>query len=149
MPAWERGVVEPIRSVQRVVETPVAWLRTTLGISQQWSLYQNPAPDRFRMAIEGQAEDRSWHMLYRAGDPDHTEDAALIEHARVWGTWDPTDKPTLEYSAFAGWITGRMLERHAELVAARVTMEPIAIVPGGYRSSGPVRWTYVRTRNRR
>lgn len=144
-PAWERGFVEPIREVQHVVETPVAWIGAWLRVNQQWSLYQAPGTDRFRMSIEGAGPDHRWRMLYRAGDPDHAEDAASIEHARVWGTWNPTDRPPGEYSAFCGWITGRMLGAHPELAAVRVQMEKITIGQGGFAGTGTFVWPYVRT----
>jgi hypothetical protein len=141
-PAWERGFVEPLREVRDVVETPVAWIRRTLRVTQQWALYQSPSPARFRMWIEGQTRE-AWQLVYRAGDADHAEDAALIEHARVWGTWDPTDAPPAEYAAFSAWITARVLERHPDFVAVRVRMEAIAIEQGTYTPSGTFQWTRV------
>ena len=42
VPAWELGIVEPIRRVRDVVETPVAWMRDVFYVSQQWSVYQAP-----------------------------------------------------------------------------------------------------------
>ena len=145
-PAWERGFVEPLRDARRIVELPVAWFGRTFRISQQWALYQSPSPDRFRMWIEGQRADRTWQLVYRAGDPDHAEDAAVIEHARVWGTWDPTDRPPAEYTAFGAWITTRVLDRHHEFAAARLRMEPIAIGQGAYTPSGTFQWAHTRLR---
>ena len=145
-PAWEAGFVGPLRDLQEIAETPVAWIRRTVRVSQQWALYQAPQAKRWRMWIDGQLADRSWRILYRAADSEHAEDAALIEHARVWGSWNPTDSPPGEYSAFCGWITARMLAAHPELLLARVRMEPIAIGKGGFDSSGTFVWTYTRRR---
>jgi hypothetical protein len=143
-PAGRRWIVEPVRTVQHVVETPVAWMRRVFHVGQQWALYQAPSKDRFRMWIEGQTVDRAWHILYRAGDGG--EDAALIEHARVWGTWDPTDEPPPEYAAFARWELARVLAAHGELVAARVRMERIAIGQGEIAATGQFDWTVVQVR---
>ena len=145
-PAWERRFVEPIREVRDVAETPVHWIRDTFAVTQQWALYQAPVAHRYRMWIEGQAADRTWHVLYLAGDPDHAEDAAVLEHARVWGVWTPTDTPTLEYTAFAAWETARVLAMHPELAAARVKMEAIEIGQGAYTPTGKFEWPYLRRR---
>ena len=145
-PAWERSFVEPIRSVQHVLEKPVAWLVPTLRISQRWALYQHPATNRFRMEIEGQTADGAWHLLYRAGDPEHAEDAAILDSARVWGAYDPTDKPPRQYTAFCHWVTDRVLARHAELVAVRVRQQQITIVPGGIAGGGKFVFGYIRSR---
>jgi len=136
-PALERGFVEPIRSVRDVVETPVAWIRRVFAVTQQFSLYQAPISERYRMWIEGRrGRSKTWELVYRAGDPDHAEDAALIEHARVWGEWDPTDTPALEYPQFAAWIKARVLAAHPEFVEVRVRMEKIEIGQGEVTPTG-------------
>src|SRR5262249_53169796 len=109
-PAWERSVVEPLRDAQRIAETPVRWIPRLFRVNQQWSLYQAPSSERYKMWIEGQGADRAWRVLYRAGEAADFADAALpaiIEHARVWGTWDPTVHPPGEYAAFCAWVTAR------------------------------------------
>ncbi len=130
VPAWELGFVEPLRRVRDVVELPVAWLGRVFAVSQQFSLYQAPIAERFRMWIEGQDAQHAWRLLYRAGDPEHREAADLIEHARVWGAWNPTDAPPQEYGAFCAWISMRLLAAHPELIAVRVRQERIAIGQG-------------------
>ncbi len=145
-PAWEAGFVAPLRAVQRIAETPVLWIRYAARVSQQWALYQAPEAKRYRLWIEGEAADRSWQLLYRAGDSEHAEDAPLIGHARVWGVWNPTDVPPGEYSAFCGWISSRMLVAHPELVAVRIRMENITIVPGAIEPSGTFVWTRIHRR---
>jgi hypothetical protein len=146
VPAWERSFVEPIRSAQRVVETPVAWIRATFHITQQWALYQAPVSNRFRMWIEGATRDGHWRVLYRAGDPEHAEDGDAIEHARVWGTWDPTDVPPAEYGAFAGWISRRALAAHPDLAAVRVRMERVTLGIGEVEPTGELVWPIVTVR---
>lgn len=140
------ALVPPARAVQRVLEWPVAWIRPTLQITQRWALYQAPDRERYRMSIEGQLADETWQILYRAADPDHTEDAAAIEHARVWGAWDPLDRLPVQYTPFGAWISARVLDRHPELVAARMRMEKIVLFPGGYISTGQFGGTYQRVR---
>lgn len=142
---WERGLVEPIRSVRDVVETPVAWIRRVFAVTQQWSLYQAPVAQRYRMWIEG-GRSGAWQLVYRAGDDQHAEDAALIEHARVWGTWDPTDVPALEYPQFVAWIAARVLKTHPEYDVVRVRMERIEIGHGEYTPTGEFVWPIQRAR---
>jgi hypothetical protein len=125
---------------------PLAWIERITRVSQQWALYQSPSPTRYRMWIEVQGRDGGWQLAYRAGDADHAEDAAVIEHARVWGTWDPTDRPPLEYGTFCAWITARALVAHPDAVAARVRMERIAIGKGEFTPTGAFQWPYVRAR---
>ncbi|MEO8554170.1 MAG: hypothetical protein ABI678_29545, partial [Kofleriaceae bacterium] len=102
---------------------------------------QAPTAKRYRMWIEGFGPPAyAWVPLYIAGDPDHTEDAAVIEHARVWGTWDPTDRPPGEYAGFVRWISRRAFARHPELGGVRVRMEEIEIGQGGYEPTGKFFW---------
>lgn len=144
VPAWELGFVEPVRRVRDVVELPVAWIRDVFAVSQQFSLYQAPIAERYRMWIEGETPAHAWQVLYRAGDASHAEDAALIEHARVWGTWNPTDVPPPEYRAFCRWITQRLAAAHPELAAVRVRQEKIVIGQGGVEATAEFSWPYVR-----
>lgn len=147
VPAWERGFVEPIRVVRDYAETPVVWVRRVVSVSQQWALYQAPTAKRYRMWIEGFGKPAyAWVPLYLAGDPDHTEDAAFLEHARVWGAWDPTDVPPPEYGFFANWHCLRLLARHPELAAVRIRMEEIQIGAGGYEPTGKFSWYVERRR---
>jgi hypothetical protein len=143
-PEWEKGFVEPIRSVQHVVETPVAWIGAALRVSQQWALYQHPGADRWRIWIEGQTSDGAWHILYRAGDDDHDEDADVMESGRVWGAY--TDGTPPQYTAFCHWITSRMLERHPELAAVRVQLEPVKIRRGGFEPTGKFEHGFIHPR---
>jgi hypothetical protein len=143
---WQRGLVDTVRSVQRIAEWPVAWIRPTLRVAQQWALFQAADRERFRMWIEGQRLDHRWELLYRAGDPEHDDDAELLEYRRVRGAWDPTDTAPGQYPAFASWITGRVLDRHPDFVAARVQMERIEIDAGGVVPTGQFTLPYLRVR---
>jgi hypothetical protein len=145
-PAWEKGLVEPIRDVQRVLTWPVAWIRPRLRVTQRWALYQAPGADRYRMSVEGQGADGQWQILYRAADPDHTEDADLIENAHVRGSWDPTNRTSSQYPRFAAWICARMLGRHPELLAARVRHEKVEIGVGTVTPTGEFTFTFVKVR---
>jgi hypothetical protein len=145
-PAWQRGFVEPVRRVQAVVLTPVAWVRPTLRIAQKWSLYQAPSAQRFRLWIEGQDAAGQWHLVFRASDPDHDEDRELIDYTRPRGTWDPTSKPPGQYPLFANWMTHRVLERHPEFVAARIQLEQVELSPGGIVYTGRFVHPYARQR---
>jgi hypothetical protein len=145
-PAWERGFVEPIRAVQQAVLTPVAWIRPTLRVAQRWALYQAPSPNRYRLWIEGQDMYARWHLLFRAGDSEHQEDAALLDFYRMRGTWDPSDKPPGQYAAFAGWVTARVLERHPEYVGARVRLEKVLLTDEGVTPLGQFIGQHMRQR---
>lgn len=135
-PAWQRGFVEPIRSAQRVVLTPVAWIEPTLRVSQQWALYQAPKVDKHRLWIEGQDARGHWHLVFRAGDDAHAEDRELIDYTRPRGTWDPMRRVPQQYPAFARWITLRVLEHHPDYVAARVRLEKVRITDDGLVFTG-------------
>jgi hypothetical protein len=127
-PDWSRGFVEPIRDAQQFVLTPVAWIRTTLRVSQRWSLYQSPGRDRYRLWIEGQDADFSWRILFRASDPDHAEDEAMLDYTRPRGAWDPPGRMPPQYNLFARWVTRYFLAKHPELIATRVRLEHVDIV---------------------
>jgi hypothetical protein len=145
-PQWEKGFVEPIRSVQRVVLRPVDWIRYKLRVQQRWALYQAPSRDRFRLWIEGQTGDGRWHLMFRAGDPAHGELAEQIDYSRPRGAWDPTDVPPGQYPLFARWITQRVLDDHAEYVAARLRLEKVRITDDGVEPTGQFVHPYIRLR---
>ena len=145
-PEWERGFVEPIRDVQRVVLTPMSWVRPRLRVAQRWSLYQAPSVDRFRLWVEGQDIQGRWQLLYRASDSAHTDDAAFLDASRVRGSYDPTDVPPAQYAAFARYVTQRVLDRHPELVAARVRLEKIRITDEGFTPTNQFIQPHMRLR---
>ena len=130
-PAWQRWFIEPIRSAQRVVLTPVAWIEPRLRVSQRWALYQAPKVDKHRLWIEGRDARGQWHLVFRAGDGAHAEDRELIDYTRPRGTWDPMGRLPQQYPAFASWITLRVLAQHPDYVAARVRLEKVRITDDG------------------
>jgi hypothetical protein len=145
-PEWERGFVEPIRSVRDTLETPMAWVTPSLRLSQRWALYQQPGGPRFRLSIEGRTDGGPWQILYRAGDADHTEDADVIDSALVWGAYDPTDRAPPQYHEFCVWITARAIARHPEFVVVRVRQEKIVLGQGAFTSTGQFAFEYARGR---
>lgn len=148
-PAWERGFVEPIRSAQQVVLAPVAWVRPTLRIAQRWALYQGPTEDGFRLWVEGQDRNAQWHVLFRAGDDDHQDDAALIDTSRPRGAWNATHVPPYQYGLFAKWMTARVLAQHPDFILARVRFEQVRTGPGGMVPTGQFAFPYLRGRGDR
>ena len=145
-PEWERAFVEPIRSVRDVLETPMAWVTPRLRVSQRWALYQRPGGPRYRLSLEGRTRDGDWQILYRAADPDHTEDADVIDSALVWGAYDPTTQAPPQYRDFCVWITQRAFVRHPELGAVRVRQEQIELGQGGFTSTGKFAFEFARAR---
>ena len=146
-PAWQRGVVEEIRGAQQLVLRPVRWIGPTLRVGQRWALYQAPGPERFRLWVEGQDANGRWHLLFRAGDPEHTDYAPLIDYSRPRGAWDPTDVAPAQYPLFARWITRRVLADHADYVASRVRLEQVTITDDGLAASGRFIQPHVRMRS--
>jgi hypothetical protein len=145
-PAWERGFVDVLRHVQRVVMWPMKWVHPTLRITQRWALYQAPTADRMRLLIEGR-RDGQWQILYRAGDSDHTEYADILEYGRIRGAWDITGAMTRQYRAFADWISARALVDHPELTAVRLRMEKVTLSSEGVTPLGQYAYIYVRERD--
>ncbi|HEX5063777.1 MAG TPA: hypothetical protein VFV99_30570 [Kofleriaceae bacterium] len=146
-PDWEKGFVEPIRDVQHVVLKPVAWIGRTLQVGQRWSLYQSPSTERYRLWVEGEDMQGRWQLLFRASDPEHTDDAAFIDTARMRGSYDPTDRLPGQYAVLARYLTQRVLDRHPELVAARMRLEKVHITSDGVVPSGQFIGQHVRLRN--
>jgi hypothetical protein len=146
-PEWEKGFVEPLRHARHVAMTPLAWVEPTLRVSQRWALYQAPSVDRFRLWVEGQDMQGRWLVLFRAGDAEHTDDAAVIDSAHVRGGYDPTSKPPGQYPLFARYVTQRVLDRHPELVAARVQLEKVVLTTEGVTPTGHFIGQHVRLRN--
>jgi hypothetical protein len=145
-PEWERGFVEPIRTLQHVALTPFAWVRPTLRIAQRWSLYQAPTSDGFRLWIEGQDTSGRWQLLFRSGDDEHQDDAALIDGSRTRGAWNAGTEPPEQYPLFARWMTSRVLEQHPDFIAARVRFETVHTGPSGMQPSGLFVFPHVRQR---
>ena len=134
-PAWERGLVEPIRTVQRAVLTPVAWIRPALQITQRWALFQASDADRFRFEIQGQ-DVAGWHLIYRASDPDHDAYEDLIRYRRVLGAFDPNKGPPDAYGRAGPWLGHRILADQPALLAVRLRFERVTLADGEVTGSG-------------
>ena len=134
-PEWERGFVEPIRSVQRAVLTPVAWIGPALHITQRWALFQASDPDRFRFEIQGQ-DAAGWHLIFRASDPDHDAYEDLIRYRRVLGPFDPNKGPQDAYTRAGQWLGRRILADQPALLAVRLRFERVMLEDGEVHGSG-------------
>lgn len=145
-PAWEAGFVERVRHVQQTLLWPVRWIEPHLRISQRWALYQAPGKSPWRMWIEGRAWSGQWVIVYRAGDPDHTEDADILEYGRIRGVWELTSEVPVQFGAFADWITARVLDRHPEFSGVRVRTEKVQLTSDGVEMLGKFANIHIRDR---
>lgn len=145
-PAWEAGLVDSLRSVQHVLLWPVARVQPLLRIGQRWALYQAPGAKPWRMWIEGRARSGQWVIVYRAGDPDHVEDAAILDFGRIRGVWDVTGDVPPQFGAFADWITARVLDHHSEFTGVRLRMEKVRFSSDGVEMLGEFAYIHVRDR---
>jgi hypothetical protein len=142
-PAWERGLVDVVRPIQRAVLMPVAWIGRALHISQRWALFQVASSSRFRMSVEGLVNGR-WRILYRAGDDDYREDDAVLEYRRVRGVWNPTDRLMGQFQPFATWLAIRTAAAHPDLAGIRIRYERTTIGVGEAIPRGEFVWTTER-----
>lgn len=125
------------------------WVGERLRISQRWALYQAPSAQRYRLVVDGrEADGRTWRILFRAGDPDHQEDAQLLDYTRPRGAWDRVSFVPQQYPLLASWIIGRMFAKHPELPVIRVQLERVTITADGVVPSGTFIETRVRNRDR-
>jgi hypothetical protein len=145
-PEWERGLVDALRSVQRTLLWPVARLGPLFRIGQRWALYQAPGAAPWRMWIEGRAPTGQWVIVYRAGDPDHAEDADVLDYGRIRGVWDISGDVPGQFGAFADWVTARVLDRHPEFSGVRVRMEKVRFSSEGVEALGQFAYIHIRER---
>jgi hypothetical protein len=143
------GFIEPIRDAQQLVLTPMSWVRPTLRIAQRWALYQAPTSNGFRLWVEGQDRNAQWHVLFRAGDDEHQDDARVIDSSRPRGAWNATDVPPYQYGTFAKWIAVRVLARHPDFILARIRFEQVRTGPDGMEPTGQFVATHLRGRGDR
>jgi len=145
-PAWEAGFVDVLRHARRTLMWPVAWMHPVFRIAQRWALYQSPVAERWRLWVEGRDSRGRWVIVYRAGDAEHTEDAVMLECGRIRGAWDITDRPPPQFSAFADWLTARVLDRHPEFTGARMRLEKVTLTSDGVTPLGEFADIHVRDR---
>ena len=134
-PTWERGFVEPIRTVQHAVLAPVAWIGPALHITQRMALFQVSDADRFRFEIQGQ-DAAGWHLIFRASDPEHDTYEDLIRYRRVLGAFDPNEGPQEAYGRAGAWLGHRILDDQPALLAVRLRFERVMLEDGEVRGSG-------------
>jgi hypothetical protein len=123
------------------------WVEQHWRVSQWWAIYQQPGGTHDRLWIDGETPDGTWHLVFRAGDPEHAEDAELLDSARVWGAYTPAGGTPPQYGPFCAWISDRVLADHRDFVRARVRLERIELERGELQPSG--QFEYVRMRGRR
>lgn len=145
-PAWEQSFVEGLRHARDTLTSPVAWLRPHLRIAQRWAVYQAPGTERWRLWIEARARTGRWIVLYRAGDPAHQEYADILETGRVGGAWQIPEQEPPQFTAFADWLTARVLADHPEVTGVRMEMEKVRLTPDGVEDLG--RFAHVHARDR-
>jgi hypothetical protein len=145
---WQRAVAEPIRGAQQVALRPFAWIGERLRIGQRWALYQAPVADKHRLWIDGRDGRGQWHVLFRAGDHAHQEDADLIDYTRPRGAWDPVGVLPQQYPLFAEWVIARALARHPEFLVVRVQLERVRLTTDGVVPTGVFIETRARNRAR-
>jgi len=93
-------------------------------------------PIRMRWVLEGRLATGEWIVLFRPADPEHRAFAEVFEHARVFGAWNPTDKPTPVYPQFVRWATRWVLEQRPDLTAVRTGYERVLLEDGGLTATG-------------
>lgn len=132
-PAWERGWIGPIRTVQQYAMKPFGWIGDAVVAHQKFALFVSPKENRFRLTISTQqVAGGPWTPIYRAGDPDHAAYDDQIRYRRMHGTWDPVTDPGPRYHEFAQWIAQRIFA-DTTAVAVQVRFERIYLDLGAPR----------------
>jgi hypothetical protein len=86
-------------------------------------------------------------IVYRSGDPEHTEDADLIDYGRIRGVWDIAGgELPQQFDAFADWIMARVLDRHPDYTGARLRMEKVQVSSDGAKMLGEFAHIHLRDR---
>ncbi len=133
---WQQGYVSMIRPVQHAIMTPFAWIPRLLRFSQRFALFQAAEPDRFRLEIRTRTADGTERLIFRAGDDTYAEYTALLVQRRVRGVWNPTDKPTGQYVAFARWFSKIVFADHPEVQIVGFRMARVQITDGTPHDTG-------------
>jgi hypothetical protein len=146
-PAWAESIVPRGDAARRWLLSPLRWIGANLDFTQRWSLFTGASRKRFRLYVEGRTPDGRWRILYRAGDPAHVEYADLLEYRRMRGMFSPRGQAIRgQYTAFADWMTHRVLDDHPELDAARTRLESIAIGEGSITPADTFAFEHVARR---
>jgi len=133
---WQQGYVGIIRPIQKTILVPFAWIPKYLRISQRFALFQAAEPDRFRLEIHTRTADGADTLIFRAGDDEHAEYADRVAHRRVRGVWNPTDRPTSQYTSFARWFAGVVFAERPEVQVVVFRQEKLLIEGGVPHGTG-------------
>lgn len=142
---WQQPIVDVVRPIQQALMRPFAWVTRVFRVTQRWALFQVAPRDRYRLELWGRHGDR-WEVMFRAGDPEHTAYGSLLLDEHLRGAWNPTDRPPGQFGPFAHWFTGKVLDEHPELEAARLQFERIVIEDGTLTGTGAFVMRIERTR---
>lgn len=142
---WQERYVAIIRPIQRTVLRPFAWIPARLKFTQRFALFQAAEPDRFRLEVRARAADGVERVVFRAGD-DASEYAWLVTQRRVRGTWNPTNRPTSQWPAFARWFANRVFADHADVQVVTFSFARVHVLDGVPRETGATAFALVRYR---
>ena len=142
---WQQGYAAIVRPMQRAIMTPFAWIPRRLRFTQRFALFQAAEPDRFRLEIHARAAGGAERLLFRAGD-DASPYAAILAQRRVRGVWNPTDRPTGQWPAFARWFANRVFAEHADVEAVTFRFARVHVEDGRPRATGAYAFELERTR---
>lgn len=121
-----------VAEIQGRVLAPFQVINQPFGIGQRWKLFSGVTSARHRMWLEARRDDGDFELLYRSHDPEHTFLQRQIEQRRVRGAWNPKkDSVGGGYSAFARWISKKILAQRPEFSVVRLRMEQVEILPRG------------------
>lgn len=123
-----------VARAQGVALGPFRFIGEAFVLTQRWNLFSSADTVCDRLWVEelSDAPGAGYHLLYRAHDPEHDYARRLIEYRRVRGAWNPRgDDLRASYTAFARWISWRILRERPESSAVRVRMEIIDVLPRG------------------
>jgi hypothetical protein len=137
--------------VQERLLAPFRPLADALLLSQRWSLFSGASTDSYRILIEARdASTGRFRTIYRPHDPEHQEEARVLEYRRVRGAWNPRARgPQRGYEAFVAFVARRIFQRHPELSRVRVGVEHVEILPRGrgFRGTGRLSFSAIRDRH--
>lgn len=133
---WNHQIVETIRPIQGALLRPFQRVPRAFRFTQRWALMQAANPIRMRWVLEGRLTSGAWVVLFRPADPEHSTFAEVLEHPRVFGAWNPTDKPTPVYPQFVRWVTKWVLAERPDLTAVRTSYERVLLDDGALTATG-------------
>ena len=139
---WQQGYVSVIRPIQKTIMTPFAWLPRWLSVTERFALFQAAEPDRYRLDIRARTRDGGERLLFRAGD----DDTDWMVHRRVRGVWNPTQRPTGQWIAFAKWYAARAFAADQTLEVITLRFERVHVDGGVPNNTGEYAFGIQRVR---